>query len=126
MNFLSQQSGSKPDTEEDKLFSLGQRFTYFQDKSPANKTVDIVNPQPFHLRRTIRPPARYKNSRMTVRLRPRQVLCSKCRSICNENSENVDLSRKRNCLALLHCFQIIIQKAQLSEKKLFNVCFVFL
>lgn len=32
---------------------------------------------------------------MTVRLRPRQVLCSKCRSICNENSENVDLSRKR-------------------------------
>lgn len=96
MNFLSQQSGSKPDTDEDKLFSLGQRFTYFQDKSPASKTnVDIVNPQPFHLRRTIRPPARYKNSRMTVRLRPRQVLCSKCRSICNENSENVDLSRKR-------------------------------
>lgn len=92
MNFLSQQSGSKPDPEEDKLFSLGQRFTYFQDKSPAN---NIVNPQPFHLRRTIRPPARYKNSRMTVRLRPRQVLCSKCRSICNENSENVDLSRKR-------------------------------
>jgi hypothetical protein len=95
MNFLSQQSGSKPDGEDDKLFSLGQRFTYFQDKSPANKSLDIVNPQPFHLRRTIRPPARYKNSRMTVRLRPRQVLCSKCRSICNENSENVDLSRKR-------------------------------
>lgn len=32
---------------------------------------------------------------MTVRLRPRQVLCSKCRGICNENSENVDNSRKR-------------------------------
>ncbi|XP_069674097.1 PWWP domain-containing protein 2A-like [Periplaneta americana] len=79
--------GSKPEAaaaDEDKLFALGQRFTYFQDKQ-----------QPFHLRRTIRPPARYKNSRMTVRLRPRQVLCSKCRSICNENSENVDLSRKR-------------------------------
>lgn len=29
---------------------------------------------------------------MNVRLRPRQVLCSKCRSICNENSENVDHS----------------------------------
>lgn len=31
---------------------------------------------------------------MNVRLRPRQVLCSKCRSICNENSENVDNSKK--------------------------------
>ncbi|KAJ9579552.1 hypothetical protein L9F63_004737 [Diploptera punctata] len=85
--------------EEDKLFSLGQRFTYFQEKSPAHptppSTKNNVELQPFHLRRTIRPPARYKNSRMTVRLRPRQVLCSKCRSICNENSENVDLSRKR-------------------------------
>lgn len=97
INVVSQQSGSKPDTDEDKLFSLTQRFTYFQDKPPppASKNVENVNPQPFHLRRTIRPPARYKNSRMTVRLRPRQVLCSKCRSICNENSENVDLSRKR-------------------------------
>ncbi|PSN47613.1 hypothetical protein C0J52_04557 [Blattella germanica] len=93
------------DAEEDKLFSLGQRFTYFQDKAtpppppppPANK--NSVDLQPFHLRRTIRPPARYKNSRMTVRLRPRQVLCSKCRSICNENSENVDLSRKRKMAA---------------------------
>jgi hypothetical protein len=92
---MSQQSSSKPDPEEDKLFSLGQRFTYFQEKPPASKNVENVNPQPFHLRRKIRPPARYKNSRMTVRLRPRQVLCSKCRSICNENSENVDLSRKR-------------------------------
>lgn len=26
---------------------------------------------------------------MTVRLRPRKVLCSKCKGICNENSENV-------------------------------------
>lgn len=31
---------------------------------------------------------------MTVRLRPRQVLCSKCKGICNENSENVDHSKK--------------------------------
>lgn len=31
---------------------------------------------------------------MTVRLRPRQVLCSKCKGICNENSENVSKKRK--------------------------------
>lgn len=31
---------------------------------------------------------------MTVRLRPRQVLCSKCKGICNENSENVSRKRK--------------------------------
>ncbi|XP_046996475.1 PWWP domain-containing protein 2B-like [Schistocerca americana] len=76
-------SGSACD--EDKLFSLSQRFTYFQEKATP--------PAAFHhVRRPVRPPARHKNSRMTVRLRPRQVLCSKCRSICNENSENVDLS----------------------------------
>ncbi|XP_067012240.1 PWWP domain-containing protein 2A [Anabrus simplex] len=79
---------TKGDGEEDKLYSISQRFSYFQENT---KKVEI----PFHLRRTIRPPARYKNARMTVRLRPRQVLCSKCRSICNENSENVDLSKKR-------------------------------
>nr|CAD7455923.1 unnamed protein product [Timema tahoe] len=78
-----------PTGEDDKLYSLAQRFTYFQEKVAATA------PPPFHLRRTIRPPARYKkSSRMTVRLRPRQVLCSKCRGICNENSENVDHMKK--------------------------------
>lgn len=33
---------------------------------------------------------------MTVRLRPRQVLCSKCKGICNENSENVSRKRKNS------------------------------
>ncbi|XP_063912948.1 PWWP domain-containing protein 2A-like isoform X2 [Zophobas morio] len=37
---------------------------------------------------------------MTVRLRPRQVLCSKCKGICNENSENV--SRKRKTSESVH------------------------
>nr|CAD7200671.1 unnamed protein product [Timema douglasi] len=78
-----------PTGEDDKLYSLAQRFSYFQEKVVATA------PPPFHLRRTIRPPARYKkSSRMTVRLRPRQVLCSKCRGICNENSENVDHMKK--------------------------------
>lgn len=33
---------------------------------------------------------------MTVRLRPRQVLCSKCKGICNENSEKVTRKRKNS------------------------------
>lgn len=32
---------------------------------------------------------------MTVRLRARKVLCSNCKGICNENNENVDVSKKR-------------------------------
>lgn len=74
---------------EDKLFSASQRYTYFQEK-PVPAEVS-----PLTLKRDIRPPARYKNARMTVRLRPRQVLCSKCRGICNENSENVDGASKK-------------------------------
>lgn len=73
---------------EDKLFSASQRYSYFQDKTPPN--VDRLQ-----MKRSIHPPARFKNARMTVRLRPRQVLCSKCRGICNENSENVDVSLKK-------------------------------
>ncbi|XP_063235642.1 PWWP domain-containing protein 2A-like [Bacillus rossius redtenbacheri] len=73
--------------EDEKFFSLSQRYTYHQEKSGAPTA-------PFHIRRNIRQKARHKNSRPTVRLRPRQVLCSKCRSICNENSENVDHSKQ--------------------------------
>ena len=81
-------TGTQLEDTEDKLFSASQRFTYFQDKpNPGNGR--------FALKRNIRPPARFKNARMTVRLRPRQVLCSKCRGICNENSENVDFSTRK-------------------------------
>jgi len=72
---------------DDKLFSASQRYTYFQEKP-----LPIA---PLQQKRNVRPPARFKNARMTVRLRPRQVLCSKCRGICNENSENVDISAKK-------------------------------
>ncbi|KAJ1525742.1 hypothetical protein ONE63_008950 [Megalurothrips usitatus] len=87
-------------TEEDKMHSVAQRYSYFQGKSPPSTSSvgrDGCPPgSAFHMRRTMRGgQSRFKNSRMTVRLRPRQVLCSKCKSICNENSENVDLSRKR-------------------------------
>lgn len=87
-------------TEEDKMHSLGQRYTYFQGKSPphvgAGSKDSVAAGAAYHMRRTMRGgQSKFKNSRMTVRLRPRQVLCSKCKSICNENSENVDLSKKR-------------------------------
>ncbi|XP_054262139.1 PWWP domain-containing protein 2A-like [Macrosteles quadrilineatus] len=75
--------------EDDKLFSVSQRFTYFQDK-PSNTINGGLLPHLFTSKP--KPTSRLKPTRMTVRLRPRQVLCSKCRSICNENSENVDHS----------------------------------
>ncbi|KAI5706225.1 hypothetical protein M8J76_014417 [Diaphorina citri] len=74
----------KTDLDEDKLFSVSQRFTYFQDKL-------------FKSGQTLMKAKKSKisgRSNMTVRLRPRQVLCSKCKGICNENSENVDHSKK--------------------------------
>lgn len=70
---------------DDKLYSVTQRYGYQESPSKELPTQ----------KRQVRLPARYKNAKMSVRLRPRQVLCSKCRGICNENSENVDNSRKR-------------------------------
>ncbi|EFN89370.1 PWWP domain-containing protein 2B [Harpegnathos saltator] len=84
-----------PGPDGDKLATIATRFSYFQERKStlSSSTASVVTK--VDLRRSINPPARYKNARPTVRLRPRQVLCSKCRSICNENSENVDVSRKR-------------------------------
>lgn len=83
------------DPDGDKLATIAARFSYFQEKRSASSSSAAAVVAKVDLRRSINPPARYKNARPTVRLRPRQVLCSKCRSICNENSENVDVSRKR-------------------------------
>lgn len=74
----------KTDLDEDKLFSVSQRFTYFQDK--LFKAVPTVMKS--------KKSKLVGRNNMTVRLRPRQVLCSKCKGICNENSENVDHSKK--------------------------------
>ncbi|KAL1509431.1 hypothetical protein ABEB36_004170 [Hypothenemus hampei] len=65
--------------DDDPLHAVNQRFAYL-DPSTQKKKVQVPN--------------KYKNSKMTVRLRPRQVLCSKCKGICNENSENVSRKRK--------------------------------
>ncbi|XKL59810.1 hypothetical protein PGB90_000826 [Kerria lacca] len=75
----------KGNTEDDSLCkAINQRFTYFQDLS--------LNGTKWHCKKTKN--GKLKNTRMNVRLRPRQVLCSKCRSICNENSDNIVHSKK--------------------------------
>ncbi|BES98917.1 Hypothetical proteinypothetical proteinP domain [Nesidiocoris tenuis] len=73
-------------SETDQLyFSIRQRFTYFQEKHVNH----------IHVQKKVTS-AKAKNQKMTVRLRPRQVLCSKCKSICNENSENVNSHMTRS------------------------------
>ncbi|KAF5273045.1 hypothetical protein FQR65_LT04787 [Abscondita terminalis] len=71
----------KTNADDDILYSVNQRFAY---TDPTNLTKP----------KNVRIPSKYKNNKMTVRLRPRQVLCSKCKGICNENSENVSKKRK--------------------------------
>lgn len=70
----------KTNPDDDILYAVNQRFAYTDPSSSKKKNVQI--------------PSKYKNNKMTVRLRPRQVLCSKCKGICNENSENVSRKRK--------------------------------
>ncbi|KAF5295982.1 hypothetical protein FQA39_LY12754 [Lamprigera yunnana] len=72
---------TKSNPDDDVLYSVNQRFAY---TDPTNLTKP----------KNVRIPSKYKNNKMTVRLRPRQVLCSKCKGICNENSENVSKKRK--------------------------------
>jgi hypothetical protein len=57
---------------------LNQRHTYFQD-------VHHGNPH-RSLRRVIKPPARFKNSRMSLRPVHRPVLCAKCGVRCEDKS----------------------------------------
>lgn len=71
---------AKSNPDDDVLYSVSQRFAYTDPRNAKKKNVQISS--------------KYKNSKMTVRLRPRQVLCSKCKGICNENSENVSRKRK--------------------------------
>nr|XP_018914796.1 PREDICTED: uncharacterized protein LOC109042485 [Bemisia tabaci] len=78
---------AKQEEESEKLYSVSQRCTYLQEKSALAKNLLPING--FSRSKG----ATRGKTRMTVRLRPRQVLCSKCRGICNENSENVDHSK---------------------------------
>ncbi|KAJ8716461.1 hypothetical protein PYW07_003088 [Mythimna separata] len=71
--------------ESDKLHSVSQRFTYQEPQYEGENSQRSKKPGP----------KAKQQQKMTVRLRPRKVLCSNCQGICNENNENVDVSRKR-------------------------------
>lgn len=75
------------DNSDDKLHSVNQRFLYEGPDYEAENAQKNKKPAPKS-----KPQQRQK---MTVRLRPRKVLCSNCKGICNENNENVDVSKKR-------------------------------
>ncbi|XP_077287558.1 uncharacterized protein LOC143912188 isoform X2 [Arctopsyche grandis] len=72
---------SQKSVMDNKLYSVSQRFAY-QDPD-YNPGVPVKTKQ------------QQQRPKMTVRLRPRKVLCSNCKGICNENSENVVQTRKR-------------------------------
>ncbi|CAH0587116.1 unnamed protein product [Chrysodeixis includens] len=74
-----------PANESDKLHSVGQRFTYEDPQYEGENSQKSKKPAPKGK----------QQQKMTVRLRPRKVLCSNCQGICNENNENVDVSKKR-------------------------------
>lgn len=92
------------DKNDDNLHSVSQRFTYQEpqyadeDAQKSRKHGNKGKPQP--------------RQKMTVRLRPRKVLCSNCKGICNENNENVDVSKKRK----LDCDDDIPQDGAVSSK----------
>lgn len=75
------------DIKDEKLHSVSQRFTY-QEPQYANEIVQ-------RSKKSGPKGKQQQRQKMTVRLRPRKVLCSNCQGICNENSENVDVSKKR-------------------------------
>lgn len=81
---VQSKSPVKGNSDDELCKAINQRFTYFQDLN--------INGAKWNSKRTKN--GKVKHTRMNVRLRPRQVLCSKCRSICTENSENVDHSKK--------------------------------
>uniref|UniRef100_A0A2R5LLP9 PWWP domain-containing protein n=2 Tax=Ornithodoros turicata TaxID=34597 RepID=A0A2R5LLP9_9ACAR len=76
-----------PEEVDDRFHALKQRHTYFQEKSD----------QVGRTWSKSRKPRRDQSVRMR-RLRPRQVLCSHCRAICNENSENVQLANVKKAV----------------------------
>ncbi|KPJ10108.1 PWWP domain-containing protein 2A [Papilio machaon] len=75
------------DKKDEKLHSVSQRFTYQEPQYGDEDGQKTRKPGP---KGKTQP-----RQKMTVRLRPRKVLCSNCQGICNENNENVDVSKKR-------------------------------
>ncbi|XP_043191552.1 PWWP domain-containing protein 2B-like isoform X2 [Amphibalanus amphitrite] len=80
----------------DPYHTISTRMTYFQtsyDLSAARKDAGggAPAPQPAAKRRH----HHHKGGRSTVRLRPRQVLCSNCKSMCTESLQSVQPAGRR-------------------------------
>lgn len=82
----------KTESDNDVLHAVSQRFTYFQNTPNTFKKI------PSKTKKVRKP--------MTVRLRPRQTLCTKCKSVCTENSDNIkspkDLVKNENNPVLIN------------------------
>lgn len=74
------------DNSDDKLHSVNQRFLYEDPDYEIQSSLKS---------KKLAPKSKQQRQKMTVRLRPRKVLCSNCKGICNEKNENVDVSKKR-------------------------------
>ncbi|KAF2357677.1 PWWP domain [Trinorchestia longiramus] len=72
-----------PDLSNNKLYSVKQRHSYFCADSDVN--VGAVSGAPLSYGQAKSKPV----GRPSVRLRPRHVLCSNCRQVCNEKNERV-------------------------------------
>lgn len=82
----SKNGDCKSEEVKPELNSINYRHTYHQDCIRSDAKTSIFQPNQFP-RNTL---LRGKGLRTRpMRLRPRQVFCTKCKSVCTENSENV-------------------------------------
>lgn len=92
----------------DNLHSVSQRFLY-QDPEYEGDIIQKSN-------RAVPKSKPQSRQKMTIRLRPRKVLCSNCQGICNENNENVELSKKRK----LEDYDEVSESSRSDKKYLMN------
>ncbi|XP_047738753.1 uncharacterized protein LOC108672460 isoform X2 [Hyalella azteca] len=71
-----------PDLSNNKLYSVKRRHSYFCGDSDISNADNATN-------KSVTQKRTKPGSRPSVRLRPRHVLCSGCRQVCNENNERV-------------------------------------
>lgn len=78
----------KSDQDGAQTTPLFQRQSYNQGISSSGSSGTPTSSRQPSLRRIIKPPARFKNARMSLRLRARPVLCGKCRSLCDGKEDS--------------------------------------
>ena len=79
----------EPNLSNDNLYSVKQRHSYFNMDADSKKGAQFSAHQRHASNKG------KATGRPSVRLRPRQVLCSNCHSICNEKNESVGSSRNQ-------------------------------